>query len=73
MSIDNIKSELSDFSLDLHQSLAAEGFAKSLDRSIGMPMFFANPTPPRSRHISAEKIAQRRYNDLFVRGARDEN
>jgi hypothetical protein len=52
---------LSDFSLDLHQSLADREFAKSLDRSIGMPVFFANPPPSRSQHISSGKIAQLRY------------
>jgi len=55
-----LKPELSDFYLDLHQSLADQGFAKSLDRSIGMPTFFANPPPSRSWHISSGKIAQLR-------------
>ena len=32
----------SDFLLDLHQSLAHQGFAKSLDISIGMPTLFAD-------------------------------
>ena len=53
--------KLSDFSLDLHRSLAAEGFAKILDRAMGMPALFANPTPSRSRHISSGKIAQLMY------------
>ncbi|MBW1745270.1 MAG: hypothetical protein JRJ25_02670 [Deltaproteobacteria bacterium] len=30
--------KLSDFLLDLHQSLAHQGLAKSLDISIGMPL-----------------------------------
>jgi hypothetical protein len=53
-----IKPELSDFYLDLHQSLADQGFAKSLGRSTGMPTFFENPSPSRYRHISSGKIAQ---------------
>ncbi|RLC01500.1 MAG: hypothetical protein DRH90_16090 [Deltaproteobacteria bacterium] len=53
-----IKPELSDFYLDLHRSLADRGSAKSLDRSTGMPVFFANPSPSRSRHTSSGKIAQ---------------
>jgi len=54
----SLEPELNNFYLDLPQSLADMGFAKSLDRSTGMPMFFANPPPSRSRHISSEKIAQ---------------
>ena len=56
--IEILKPELSDFYLDLHQSLAEQGFAKSLDRSTGMPTFFANRPPSRSWHISSEKIGQ---------------
>ncbi len=52
------KPELSDFYLDLHRSLADRGLAKSLDRSTGMPVFFANPSPSRFRHTSSGKIAQ---------------
>ena len=35
--------KLSDFLLDLHQSLAHQGLAKSLDISIGMPALFVPP------------------------------
>jgi hypothetical protein len=35
--------KLSDFLLDLHQSLAHQGLAESLDISIGMPTLFASP------------------------------
>jgi len=52
---------LSDFLLDLHQSLAHQGLAKSLDISIGMPTLFANLAASRSWHISSQKIAQLRY------------
>ncbi|MBW1746502.1 MAG: hypothetical protein JRJ25_09465 [Deltaproteobacteria bacterium] len=34
--------KLSKFLLELHQSLAHQGLAKSLDISIGMPTLFAN-------------------------------
>ncbi|MBW2739817.1 MAG: hypothetical protein JRE64_13425, partial [Deltaproteobacteria bacterium] len=37
-----ILTKLSDFLLDLHQSLAHQGLAKSLDISIGIPALFAN-------------------------------
>jgi len=40
--IDMHEPKLSDFLLDLHQSLAHQGLAKSLDISIGMPALFAN-------------------------------
>jgi hypothetical protein len=50
--------KLSDFLLDLHQSLAHQGLAKSLDISIGMPMLFANLAASKSWHISSQKIAQ---------------
>ncbi|MCD4764252.1 MAG: hypothetical protein K8R28_09570 [Desulfobacterales bacterium] len=53
---------MSDFLLDLHQSLAHQGLAKSLDIAIGMPTLFANLAASRSRHISSQKIAQLRYN-----------
>jgi len=43
-----IKPKLSDFWLDLHQSLAHQGLAKSLDISIGMPALFANLATSRS-------------------------
>jgi len=36
--IDMHEPKLSDFLLDLHQSLAHQGLAKSLDISIGMPL-----------------------------------
>jgi len=35
----HLKPKLSDFILDLHQSLEHQGLAKSLDISIGMPIF----------------------------------
>jgi len=54
------KPKLSDFLLDLHQSLAHQGLAKSLDISIGMPTIFANLAASRSWHISSQKIAQLR-------------
>jgi hypothetical protein len=47
-----LKLKLSDFLLDLHQSLAYQGLAKSLDISIGMPPIFANLAASRSWHIS---------------------
>jgi hypothetical protein len=58
----SFKPKLSDFLLDLHQSLAHQGLAKSLDISIGMPMptIFANLAASRSWHISSQKIAQLR-------------
>ena len=52
--------KLSDFLLDLHQSLAHQGLAKSLDISIGMPTLFANLATSRPWHISSQKIAQLR-------------
>ena len=53
--------KLSDFLLVMHQSLAHQGHAKSLDISIGMPAIFANLATSKSRHISSQKIAQLRY------------
>ena len=53
--------KLSDFLLDLRQSLAHKGFAKILDISTGMPAVFANPYALRSQHISSQKIAQLSY------------
>jgi hypothetical protein len=50
--------KLSDFLLDLHQSLAHQELAKSLDISIGMFTLFANLAASRSQHISSQKIAQ---------------
>jgi len=55
-----LKPKLSDFLLDLHRSLAHQGFAKILDISTGMPAVFANPYASRSQHISSQKIAQLR-------------
>jgi len=52
--------KLSDFLLDLHQFLAHQGLAKSLDISIGMPALFANLAASKSWHISSQKIAQLR-------------
>ena len=52
--------KLSDFLLDLHQSFAHQGLAKSLDISIGMPTLFANLATSKSWHISSQKIAQLR-------------
>jgi hypothetical protein len=57
---------LSDFLLDLHQSLAHQGFAKSLDISIGMPALFANLAASIYRHISSQKIAQLRFKTKFL-------
>jgi hypothetical protein len=37
-----VKPKLSDFLLDLHQSLAHQGLAKSLDITIGMSTLFAD-------------------------------
>ncbi|MFC1829898.1 hypothetical protein ACFL0O_09820, partial [Thermodesulfobacteriota bacterium] len=54
------KPKLSDFQLDLHRSLAHQGFTKILDISMGMPAVFANPSASRSRHISSLNIAQLR-------------
>jgi len=51
---------LNGFLLDLHQSLAHQGFAKILDISTGIPVVFANPYASRSQHISSQKIAQLR-------------
>jgi hypothetical protein len=51
---------LSDFWLDLYQSLAHQGFAKILDISTGIPAVFANPYASRFQHISSPKIAQLR-------------
>jgi hypothetical protein len=62
---------LSDFLLDLHQSLAHQGLAKSLDISIGMPTLFANLAASRSRHISSQKIAQLRFKYYFVQDLQD--
>jgi aminoglycoside phosphotransferase (APT) family kinase protein len=62
MSFHTYEPELRDFYLDLHRSLADQGLAKSLDKSTALSMFFANPPPARSRHISSEKIAQLRLN-----------
>jgi len=55
-----LKPKLNDFLLDLHQSLAHQGLAKSLDISIGMPTVFANLAASRFRYISSQKIAQLR-------------
>jgi len=52
--------KLSNFLLDLHQSLAHQGLAKSLDISIGMPTIFANLAASRFWHISSQKITQLR-------------
>ncbi|MCD4764869.1 MAG: hypothetical protein K8R28_12735 [Desulfobacterales bacterium] len=52
---------MSDFLLDLHQSLAHQGLAKSLDISIGMPPIFANLSASRPWHISSQKISQLRF------------
>jgi len=56
----NFKPKLNDFLLDLHQSLAHQGLAKSLNISIGMPTLFVSIAASRSRHISSQKIAQLR-------------
>jgi hypothetical protein len=57
---EELKPKLSDFLLDLYQSLAHQGLAKSLDISIGMPPIFANLAASRPWHISSQKIAQLR-------------
>ena len=56
----SFKHRLSDFLLGLHQSLAHQVLAKSLDISIGMPTIFANLAASRSWHISSQKIDQLR-------------
>ncbi|MCD4764370.1 MAG: hypothetical protein K8R28_10165 [Desulfobacterales bacterium] len=56
----DLKPKSSDFLLDLHQSLAHQGLAKSLDIAIGMPTLFANLAASRPWHISSQKIAQLR-------------
>ena len=53
-----ISSKLSDFYFDLHRSPADRGFSKNLDRSTGMPVVFANPSPSKFRHTFSGKIAQ---------------
>ncbi|MCD4763537.1 MAG: hypothetical protein K8R28_05875 [Desulfobacterales bacterium] len=53
---------MSDFLLNLRQSLAHKGFAKLLDISTGMPAVFPNPYASRSQHISSQKIAQFNFN-----------
>jgi len=55
---------LSDFLLDLRQSLAHKGFAKSLNISTGMPTVFANPYASRFQHISSQKSAQLRFKNV---------
>jgi hypothetical protein len=62
--------KLSDFLLDLHQSLAHQGLAKSLDISIGMPTLFANLAASRSWHISSQKIAQLRLQIIIIGGTK---
>jgi len=66
---DKSSPKLSDFLLDLHQSIAHQGLAKSLDISIGMPTLFANLAASKSWHISSQKIAQLRFyrNNFFAR------
>ena len=54
----SLKSKLSDFLLNLHQSFAHQGPVKRFDISIGMPMLFANLAASRSWHIASQKIAQ---------------
>ncbi len=46
--------KLSVFLLDLHRSLAHQGFVKILNISTGMPVVFANPYASRSQHISSQ-------------------
>ncbi|MBU4011967.1 MAG: hypothetical protein KJ550_00695, partial [Proteobacteria bacterium] len=58
--------KLNDFLLDLHQFLAHQGLAKSLDISIGMPTLFANLAASRSWHISSQKIAQLRLKSYLT-------
>jgi len=53
-----LKPNLSDFLLDLHRSLAHQGFAKILDISTGMPAVFANPYASRSQHISSLNLGE---------------
>jgi hypothetical protein len=59
-----IKPNMSDFFLDLHPSLAHQGFVNILDRATGMPAVFAKPYASRSRHISSRKIAHIRFNKM---------
>ncbi len=47
-----------DFLLDLYQSHAHQGLAKSLDIFIGMPTLFANLAASKFWHISSQKTAQ---------------
>ncbi|MCK4468136.1 MAG: hypothetical protein KAU60_07270, partial [Desulfobacterales bacterium] len=60
-----LEPKLSDFLLDLRRSLAHKGFAKILDISTGMPALFANPYASRFQHISSQKIAQLRFNQIL--------
>ena len=62
----NLLPKLSDFLLDLHQSLAHQGLAKSLDISIGMPTIFASLAASRFWHISSQKIVQLRYYQVIL-------
>jgi len=64
---------LSGFLLDLHQSLAHQGFAKILDISTGMPAVFANPYASRSQHISSPKIVQLRLKNTTMAVKIDNN
>jgi len=68
---------LSDFLLDLHQSLAHQGLAKSLDISIGMPALFANLAafrkkslnlgyPRNGKHLSVPAKTCQKYIIQFV-------
>jgi len=72
--LDRLKPKLSDFLLDLHRSLAHQGFAKILDITTGMhpkgiscgaPAVFAKPYASRSRHNSSQKIAQLRFKQII--------
>jgi hypothetical protein len=60
----HLKPKLSGFLLDLRRSLAHKDFAKILNISTGMPAVFANPYASRSQHISSQKIAQLRLNQM---------
>ena len=56
-----------DFYLDLHQSLADQGFAKSLDRSTGLPMFFANPAVAGLHQDLGTALRDKSLNSGFIK------
>jgi hypothetical protein len=56
-----IYTNMSDFLLDLHRSLAHQGFAKILDIAMGISAVFAKPYASIPQHISSQKIAYISY------------